>query len=434
MAAVAAISACDSGAGNGPSATAAPSASGAPSASAGTGAGAALAPWPDLPHDGVALDALVKKRSLRKIGVQRPLDVERIIDALRDGTEQGELVSGWPAIVRTLDDTLGEAARRGRGAYLLVGSFHDAPGQVDAFRRLIGPGGMAGTTIAALEQLHADGSWGTVQTSEQAGDDAIVARFVEHGDVDAFATLQERQRQHDYTAWKYGYVERVTDLLTAARAAGRKLVGCDMPSALQSRVRVELGERGQRLRDLHCALALERARRGRPPPHRFALFLGDAHLLPESLPRFLAPDMRVVRVHLIGERTADAGLDVDLAAKLAIMEPLLVPIAAERFLLVLPDARLSARVDRARSDESVPQTEQHRIVLEGFDGEAWIGKKRMALAGRMNVDVEPGEIDFLLPHGSRLLAGTALIAQGGSLSLSAGADGVVSMHLRAPPR
>ena len=117
------------------------------------------------------------------------------------------------------------------------------------------------------------------------GDDAKLADFLVHGRQEALATLRDRQRQRNYTAWKYGYVGQMVDLVLAARAGDRRLMGCDMPTKLQARVRADLGLRTGELRELHCALALRDWLRASPPPHRVALFWGNAHLDPTRLPR-----------------------------------------------------------------------------------------------------------------------------------------------------
>jgi hypothetical protein len=290
---------------------------------------------------------------------------------------------------------------------------------------------MTPAPLLAIEQLHADGAWAG-STPAQTGDDELLRRYLASGKSSVLAELEARQRERNYTAWKYGYVERVTDVVTGVRAAGGRLVGCDMPAAMQARLRDALGAKGDLLRDLHCVLALRRALASDATRHRVALFIGDAHLLPHRLPRFLPATAKVLRVHVMGMRASDGGIEQELAPKLGIIEPMLVPVAGARFVLLLPDARLGIEVDRVRSSEAIDAADRHQVLVEGFRGELTVGERHAKLTGNARLAASAGSVPFLIEEPSRAIAGTLEIPEGGSVTLSREPDGIVRIHTRTP--
>jgi hypothetical protein len=90
-----------------------------------------------------------------------------LFEHLREQLSAGRVVAGWPAIMRNLDKTVGRALADGRSVYLLLGTAHDSPAQVDAFRRLIGPSGIARLDAAVAEQFDATGAWMNLSAGAQ---------------------------------------------------------------------------------------------------------------------------------------------------------------------------------------------------------------------------------------------------------------------------
>lgn len=142
-----------------------------------------------------------------------------------------------------------------------------------------------------LEQLPSDGRWRGVPLEAQRGASVALARYLTHGRLADLEQVCRTHCAHDYTGWKYGYLDTVTDLVLAARATGQTLSGCDMPRALQQRLAPGTVDG---LRELHCLHTLRDALAGRPRPHRVALAGGQAHLASDGLARFLPPDVQVL--------------------------------------------------------------------------------------------------------------------------------------------
>ncbi|MCC6523137.1 MAG: hypothetical protein IT373_10790 [Polyangiaceae bacterium] len=395
-------------------------------------------PWPALPTSPAELAALVAAETRRPPGPVRGLDAPGLLAALRSGVARGSVAAGYPAIAEALGAKVAAARAAGRPSYLLFGAHHDSGGQVEAFRRLVGALGVRPAPLVAVELFRADGGWGGAPDEAGRGDDAALAAFLAHGDLDALETLRRAQLRHDYTAFKYGYVERVLDLAIELRAAGRQLVGCDMPAALQARARPALAGGVDALRDLHCALALERAlgRRGGAPdePEIVALFYGDAHLAPDRLPRHLPARAELLAVHLVGERHGDTGVEAGLGG-LELTEPLLVPLGAaggaEEHALVLPGGRLAARHERVR-ERAAPAAEPH-LAASGSVGVLHLAGARVPLDGAPHeVPVRPGRAVFLLEVGARLVAGALEVPAGGSAAVDLELDGTVRLTERSP--
>ena len=315
---------------------------------------ASAAPWPPLPRTSAEATSLLAQASLRDAPPgAAPLDalVGRVTTL---GPEQ--LIAGEARITAILQARLAEAERGGRRVALLWGSYHDAPAQLAAFGRLVGPGGLRGLGVVAAEQFRADGAWAGVAAVRQRGDDEALARYVEQGDLGAFDALREGHREADYAAWKFGYESIALDLLTNVRAArpgggrpprGPRLFGCDMTPALKAELAALTDDERLRLRELHCALALRRA------GGHAAIAYGQAHVQPGGLRRFLQHDVDVVALSVFGGR--HGAMEGALAARLALLDPVLVPLneAGSDYALLLPEGALAvAEVDRVA--EAVP--------------------------------------------------------------------------------
>jgi len=353
--------------------------------------------WPALPTGAQQLEVLLAEYGRRPPAEQQRLDAELVRGALRRAIRDGRAAAGWRAIVAALDERVEAAHGKGRRSLLLFGTYHDAPGQVDAFRLLVGPLGLRRPPLAAVEVLQGDGHWRGFAVDAQRGDDARVAAYLGSGDEQAFADLYGLQRQYNYTAWKYGYAEQVMDLLVTARASGRPLIGCDMPRALLARVRSLLGGDGEPLRDLHCALRLR---------HRtdssVALLWGSAHLAPSRLPRFLPESAQLTMIHLLGRRVSGGALES--ALNLRITEPILLPVSDDRLVLLLDGPLLGAKVDRVRQIRPNPDGE---VTVRGAGGQLHLGSQRVTLGGReQRVKLERPAGAFVLEReGEPLVAG-----------------------------
>jgi hypothetical protein len=393
-------------------------------------------PWPTLPGDLTDLDALISKRSQRPTQPHQELTAKGVIATLRHSVEHGTAIMGWPAIVAALELRLSRVGQEGRSGYLLFGHHHDAPAQVEAFRRITGPLGIEPAPLGAIEQLQANGRWTGLPQADQLGDEPELADYLRRGNSAALTNLRDAQRQRNYTAWKYGYVPEVLDLLLAARAGQRPLMGCDMPTQLQSLARATLGPRSGELRDLHCALALRDRLAGMAPPHRVALFWGSAHLNPARLPRFLPAAAEVWSIELLGGRLGSAGVEVELGRHLKLADPALLPLPDNRFLLLLPEQQLRAAVDpvRRRLDGALETKLRHRLTVYGLTGgSVRVGPKKLAQPpeGAM-IKLTPGSTSFLIDHDDALLAGGLTMPNGGQLELHLEVDGTLRVVARVP--
>lgn len=368
------------------------------------GPGRDEASWPAWPRDEAAAQALLAEHTVRELPEEAPLTATDVIDALDRAARAGTLRAGWRAIA-------GELRAH---PVVVVGVHHDAAEHVRVFAHLFGATGTADRRLWAVELFDAGGRWAGVDAPSQAGDDPMLARFAEEGSADALAALRVRVAEGDYTAWKYGYLDDVLALAVFARGAGQALIGCDVPTALAERL-APLAERTRlRMRELHCALALADARRDHPRAP-VALLWGDAHLEAEGIARLLPEE--ATRVHLIGGRLSDAGLEPELASRLALTDPLLVPLAPRRFALILPDARLRAESDRSR--ERLDAAEPHVRASATGGCVLYAGGRRVSLEAEREaiLPIAPGHHAFVVAQGAQRLAGALAIEPGGSAEL-----------------
>jgi hypothetical protein len=360
--------------------------------------------WPALPANEAQLDALLATHTRHALTPLEPMSADSVMAALEHAVEHGEAAGGFGAIVATLQREIDRRLPQER-VYLLFGSHHDAGGQLDVFRRLISPLGVTPAPLAALEQLEADGRWAGVLPEAQRGNDEALRRWHEGESDLALAELLASQDRRNYTAWKFGYLDRVGDLLVAARASRTRLIGCDMPSALAAQVHERLGSRADELRDLHCAWALERALADTPRA-TVALFWGDAHLEATRLPRFLPALASIRRVHLLGQRASpDTG--IESALPLRVTDPLLIRLSPSRHVLLLAGPHLGHATDRARARRPVDRS--RNVSVRGAHGELRIGSERVTLDGQLwTTSLAEGPKTFVLHPPAKVVGAHAI--------------------------
>ncbi len=339
------------------------------------------------------------------------------------------MIVGWPVILADLARHNAQARKQSRDHFLLFGSYHDSSGQIAAFRRVVGPAAL-GRLLSHLvvEQLDADGRWGGVPATEQQGDSRWLRRWIRHGHRPSLDTLAQRQARGNYTAWKYGYLDELSALLIAARAGDRPLLGCDMPGPLQRRIADLPEDLRDRLRELHCLLALDDVRRGRVD---VAMLWGQSHLLPGGLPRFLPAKVAVTKVQLFGFRPGQSTLEQSIAARgLVLFAPALIPAceaAADRcgsLLLLLDGPTLGGEVDRARDPVHAALAADGRCKLQirsTRPGTLDIASRRVEIPRRgertLDLDRSGGGAGFRFRSGDRVLIGRVELPSGGGVEL-----------------
>jgi hypothetical protein len=256
--------------------------------------------WPAFPHDEQAQRALIERYTVRREEPARAAALKL------DGAIAGEQrVLAWLA--------------EKKADYLLFGVYHDAPLAMDLFARVIGPGGLR-LGAAAMESFAADGAWGSA--TDQSGDSARLRAWIDRGQG------WEDAMTPDYAAWKFGYSPR--EVLLAARANRVKLVGCDMPLPLQKRITDT--ETKNRLRELHCFLALKEQKKP------IAILWGQEHARAGGFRRYV--DGPVLSVVVMAPRRMGGPVGV------ASDGPVLVP--GEEPILILGDP---LEVERTRWTE-----------------------------------------------------------------------------------
>lgn len=301
--------------------------------------------WPRLPKTKAAAQELVASKSQRdtKVPELPVLALPMVLKHLASKPTQWKV--GWSAILRWL---AAQQRRASKSHYLLLGGTHDTGGQLKALKRLLVPGGLH-LTLAATELFAADGRWFALSLRQQDGDDALISALQTKERRRAWKALLSRQQRHNYTAWKYGYIEQVMGLLPLGLGSGVPLFGCDMSAALQQRLSA-LGKWRFHLRDLHCYLSLQDRLKALPGPHRVAMFWGRDHLKASSFRRFLSKEVGVTSVLLIGHRQNPLHLEAKLRQHLVLFAPLLLPLdqKGQQALLFLPDRWTAGVVERSR--------------------------------------------------------------------------------------
>ncbi|MBI5527293.1 MAG: hypothetical protein HY897_13240 [Deltaproteobacteria bacterium] len=313
------------------------------------------------------------------------------------------------------------AAADGKGtAWLLFGTFHDSAGQVDAFRRLVGPGGAGPFTHVVLEQLRADGRWKGID-EDQSGDSRLLADFMRTGDRVTYAALASAHEPHDYTAWKYGYSSSILDIVTTARATDIPAFGCDVPDALMRRLGHD--DESNRLRELHCLFSLRDAVPGTAGT-KVAMLWGQTHVSSAGFRRFLPPADVVVSVYAFGARASAEAPDSLLREKLVLNDPVLVPLGDREAAILLPDRFLGGEIDRARTstvrprDGEVPSASVRASAAS--PGTLALGSASFSLgAEEIRKDMAPGAHTycFATPDGLRIV-GNAVVPPHGWTELT----------------
>jgi hypothetical protein len=306
-------------------------------------------------------------------------------------------------------------------SWLLFGTFHDAAGQVDAFRQLVGPGGVPFTQVV-LEQLRADGRWGAT-AGAQTGDSAPLARFLASGDRAAWDELARAHEEHDYTAWKYGYAERVLDVITTARALRIPALGCDLPDALLARAVGDAGaeatppgsdEEVLRLRELHCLLSVRDAVGG--AKGRVAMLWGQAHVRGDGFRRYLPPGNQVLSVYAVGARHSADAPDELLRDRLILNDPVLVPLGEGEAALLLPDGWLGGQLERVRTKGEAPPGIR---VSATTAGTFTLGRQSVEVASEeAHLSVEPSAHTYCFESGGLRVVGNVLVPARGEVELS----------------
>jgi hypothetical protein len=268
----------------------------------------------------------------------------------------------------------------------------------------------------------------------------LIASYLASGNLDAFDALARSDERHDYAAWKFGYAQAAMDLLVVGRAMSIPVRGCDMPDeALVATGADATSDEGQRLRELHCVLALRDAQRkrslspdGGAAPARVAMLWGEAHVGAAGFRRWLDVGAAVLSLHVLGRRAGPEAPEWDLAQHLLLNDPLLVPLGPEQYALLLPDSHLGGDIDRVRS-----MGEAHRPPRNAVDGGGIQAAARLlvrstqpgtfrvgALAADVSsspatLEVPPGDFTYVLETRDGLLVvGSATVARAGALELA----------------
>jgi hypothetical protein len=400
----------------------------------GTPSPAAAPEWPELPRTREAAEELVRTRTARPVTGGAETDALSAAALIRALDERpGALVAGDAPVLAWIQAFLDRAANAGHDGAVLYGTYHDAGGQIDAFRRLIGPLGLRGLTHVAVEQLRADGAWKGVPEGAQRGDDAAIGAWLASGDRGALEALAQRHAASDYAAWKFGYEPSVLELLVTARAAGVHFTGCDLAASTQA-ILAGLPELSRlRLRELHCVLSLPAAK----GPRRMALLWGQAHVQREGLRRFFPPDVAALSVYVLGYRSGEWTTEATLGSRLALTDPLLIPLDAEgtEIAILYPDGLLGATIDRVRSD--APRGKPGLWVhVVGATGTLHVGDRAFPVGPDVQrLDVAPGEHAYVLALDSVRFAGAIHLPPGGGVDLSFDpAHHAVALTERPPSR
>ncbi len=369
-------------------------------------------PWPDLPTTRDDCDALIVRSatSATRANVDGGLDDLAIGTVLDAAKRRGwsRQIAGDEAIRMAIERWLTVAEQQGREAYLLFGTMHDAGAHVDAFRRIVGPGGARGITHVVLEQLRADGAWGGVAEAEQRGDGALVAQWQADGGASTFEALARFHAEHDYAAWKFGYAERVIDVVVDGRASGTPVLACDMPTTLQARVTgARPSDHLDRIRELHCLFALRDAIALKPPragKAHVAMLWGHSHARPGGFARFLPKDAAVMTIQAFGRRPGKEAPDRVIGTDIILNDPILVSLdddGHERALL-LPDT--ATDVDRVRRRETMSGPDSYVRVRADAASRFSIDDRAAQSIGAppVTIKIAPGAHTYALDVGEGL--------------------------------
>lgn len=367
---------------------------------------------------------LVAEHSRTPAGAAFELEPEELLRRLSEGDD---LIAGREAIVAWLAHRHAPGTR----AYYLFGGSHDSAAQLVAFRRLFGVDGLGADTVLVLESSLATGHWRGVAAAQQAGDSEVLARFLSAGAPADWVELRRRHEEHDYAAYKYGLLDEAMDIVATARSAGQRVLACDMPRAALDGLELPDAQ-ALRLRELHCALALEHA--GVGPTAAVAVLFGDSHVGPDGLRRFLAPDSRVVALHVVGDRLSEHSLEAELEERLRLTDPVLVPGPEQDHVLLLPGRHLGIHKElRRQRGEALPEGAVGVVsVMSEVPLRAQVGEQIGQVdEGAFEARVGPGHHLTRLTSGSRLTITSVDVPAGAAVELDV-QPGRVSVLLRSP--
>ncbi len=397
----------------------------------GSSASSSATSWPELPRTPEALHALVERATTRPPGdAGANVDLDPL-ELLRQMGRAGlvRAISGEGRIREELARRLDSA---GAGdAYLLFGTHHDSSGQIEAFRRAVGP--PAHYTHLVLEQLAADGRWAGLEREAQRGVGEVVARYLKVGDSASFVSLRDAHETSDYASWKFGYSPAVLDIVATARASSTVLLPCDMPPSLKTRL-APLGDELGRLRELHCAFALrdslvqEEIPRGASSGRRIAMLWGDAHVAKSAIRRFLPAAAKIVVVRVLGQRHGHDSPMRGVAGRLVLDDPLLVPRDEQgnELVLLLPDEHTRGDVDRVRSVSPAPAGSTEAKAKDAMvrvradpNGTVSLGPASGAVGGvATTLRIPPGDHTYVYSTGTVMVAGGLTVTAGEIVELS----------------
>lgn len=383
--------------------------------------------WPALPSNPESAELLIAASTKRqpKRNVALP-NGEQLRSLIVKRYEQGKMVAGWPAIIKTIREELDNAAAAGKNGYLLWGTYHDSEKQLEAFRRLVGPLGIGGLTVVTLENFDAQGSWANINAKEQRGDSELLTRWLDSGEDSDMNRIFDHHKHKSYTAWKYGHLLALTDIIVTARATGLKVVGCDMPKSIQRRMGGVGEEAVLRLRELHCALSLEQQKPLHDSPVRVAMLWGQDHVKPEGVRRFFDKSSKVLPFYVHGARASRRWSDPTLA----VIEPIMFPLenAETERIFVLPDPRGGVRVERTRVPKPTSNEDRkQRLVITssrpgvirfaGHGMEVNENPKSIGLTENLNGNRIGGFIPFIYDDNKTLIVGSLEIPAVGRLEV-----------------
>jgi hypothetical protein len=381
--------------------------------------------WPALPPDSRQAHELVARHTRRPAGGEKAsFTADDLLARLIDQVKKGTVIGGMDSLELWIWRRASAAGRAGKSSYILWGTYHDSAAQIEAFADLVGPLGLSRLDAVCVEQFNADGRWAGMPSGEQKGDSALLSDYLTTGSRAVLEKLLHGQIGENYTGWKYGILKELMDLLAKARVAGRRLLGCDMSLTLQERIKDTKTQ--DRLRELHCVLALEEELGRRPAPHRVAMLWGQGHLAPEGVQRFLPRDALVLPFYVFGGRFSRQGLEADLAGRLAITDPLMIPITESEFVVLLPDEFIGTRKElkHVPPEAPLPSEERRRLtVTSSRAGTIQIGSQSLKVSEEpQTLILDPGSHVFLFTHKGGLLAGAVTMPPDGFLELDLDLD------------
>jgi hypothetical protein len=341
-------------------------------------------------------------------------------ESLRTNLQGSGVTAGWDAIDAQLARWVN--ALPDKNVVVAFGTSHDSPAQIDAFRRLVGPRSRIAWTRIMLEQLYADGRWKNVDANTQAGDDAALDRYAKSGSREDIAALVDRVQRDTYTAWKYGSVDVIGDLIAEARAGGRPVSGCDMAPALRARI-ASLDEAWvHRMREVHCALAMRDRAKKDGGVQRIAALWGRMHVHADRFPRLVPPDWTSFGISV---------LDAPPSADLVLVDPILVLGGR----VVLPSVDAARHFERKRTKATGPTRASRFSFTTGKttrDPVAWIDGR--PFGGETTTTLTPGHHLLTVDTADKMIAAAVELPPNSALEVAVADDAPeVTITIVEPP-